>query len=511
MKPFLSFSPILVLCVVVSEARAQDATPRPGAAPAADQQPMPAAAAPQGVVPAPAPETLPPAPPAPTVPAASPPAVIVSPGPSDQAHPSHATPSTTGGPGDPASAAAGPGGFSLTTLDGKWELRLRALVQTDGRFWIDDAQRPQTDTFLIRRAQPILDGRLPHGISFAIIPDFGRGTLTLLDAYFGLDVNEGLRFRFGKFFPRFGLERLKPLSNLTFVELGLPSLLTPSGDVGAMVHGDLFGRFFGYAAGVFNGVPDNGSGDLDSDNEKEFAGRVYLRPFAPLPTKALGRLFIGVATTFGWKFGTPANPNFASPTSTPVYKTPGQVTDFSYIAAAPGVAPDSANTVVANGRHNRYGAYLFEALGPFSLMGEYYLSDQIVARAGAGNAWIHNKAFGAQATFFLFGANASYDFVHVETPLDPARGHFGALEVAGRVGHLDIDTAAFPNFASPGGSVRGATEIAAGLNWYVSDNGKFVVNWDNTQFQGGAKTPTELAAGHREAENVLFLRAQVVY
>jgi hypothetical protein len=49
------------------------------------------------------------------------------------------------------------------------------------------------------------------------------------------------------------------------------------------------------------------------------------------------------------------------------------------------------------------------------------------------------------------------------------------------------------------------------LNWYVSDNGKFVVNWDHTEFQGGAKTPPELAAGHREAENIILLRAQVVY
>ena len=50
-----------------------------------------------------------------------------------------------------------------------------------------------------------------------------------------------------------------------------------------------------------------------------------------------------------------------------------------------------------------------------------------------------------------------------------------------------------------------------GLNWYVSDNAKFVVDWDNTQFQGGAKTPAEVSVGNREAENIVFCRAQVVY
>ncbi len=417
-----------------------------------------------------------------------------------------ATPTTKGGPGDPASVAAGPGGFGFASHDKQWQLRIRGLVQADGRFWSDAVQRPQIDTFLIRRAQPYIEGSAPYGVSFLIGPDFGGGTTVLQDAYFGLELGTFLKFRFGKYRPPFGLERLQPTSNLTFVEFGLPTLLTPNRDVGAMVYGDIFKGFFGYATGVFNGVADNSSGDLDTDSEKEFVGRAYLRPFSPLDTQAFGRLFIGVATTFGRVYGSPATPAL---TNTPAYKTPGQSTDFSYIAAA--TAPDNTNTVVANGPHNRYGAYLYEALGPFSLLGEYYLSDQEVGRAGFPNTTVHNRAFQAQATFVLFGANASYDFVHVETPVEPAAGHFGALELAARVGHLDVDSDAFPNFASPTASVRGATEVTLGANWYWSDNAKFVVNWDHTEFQGGAKTAPELAIGHREAENIVLLRAQVLY
>jgi phosphate-selective porin OprO/OprP len=422
-----------------------------------------------------------------------------------------ATPTAKGGPGDPASVAAGPGGFGFASHDKQWQFRARGLVQADGRFWFDATQRPQINTFLIRRAQPYVEGKLPYGVSFLIGPDFGGGTTVLQDAYFGLDLGDELRFRFGKFRPPFGLERLQPTANLSFVEFGLPTLLTPNRDVGALVHGDLFGGFFGYAGGVFNGVPDNGSGDLATDSQKEFAGRVYVRPFIPLEKPALGRLFVGVATTFGRHYGNPTNTALTNPTSTPAYKTPGQITDFSYIAAASGVTPDYSNTVVANGPHNRYGAYLYDALGAFSLLGEYYLSDQEVGRAGFGNIWVHNRAYQAQATFVLFGADASYDFVHVKTPVEPAAGHFGALELAARIGHLEIDPDAFPTFASKTGSVRGATEVTLGANWYWSDNAKFVVNWDNTEFQGGAKTPAELAAGHREAENIFFLRAQVLY
>ncbi|MDP9034289.1 MAG: porin [Myxococcota bacterium] len=478
-------------------ARAQDA-PRPPSSSTAAEAPA---------VPSPLSSDAPPA--APVINSRPQPTVSIAPPP--EARPSRATPAAKGGPGDPASVAAGPGGFSIGSFNSEWQIRFRALVQADGRFWFEDTERPQTNTFLLRRVQTPVEGKLPYGISFLVNPDFGGGTTTLQDAYLGLDIEDGLRLRFGKFRPPFGLERLQPTSNLSFVEFGIPTLLTPNRDVGAMVYGDLFGRFFGYAAGIFNGVPDNGTGDLDTDSDKEFAGRAYLRPFAPLKSDAFGRLFIGVATTFGRVHGTPTNPSFSSPVATPAYKTPGQATDFAYIGAASGVAPDSSNTVVANGPHNRYGVYLYEALGAVSLMGEYYLADQEVGRAGKGNVWIHNKAYQAQATVVLFGAKAAYDFVHVQTPFEPSNGRFGAVELAARAGHLDIDSSAFPNYASPSGSVRGATEVTAGVNWYWSDNAKLVVDWDHTAFQGGARTPAEVQQGQREAENIVLLRAQLIY
>jgi phosphate-selective porin OprO/OprP len=398
--------------------------------------------------------------------------------------------------------AAGPGGFRIVAINNSSEIRFRALVQGDGRFWFDDTQRPQVNTFLIRRAQPWVEGRLPYGVTFLVNPDFGGGTTVLQDAYLGLDLHEAFKLRFGKFRPPFGLERLQPTSNLSFVEFGLPTLLTPNRDVGAMAYGDVLSRIAGYAAGIFNGVPDNASADLAGDSSKEFDGRVYLRPFEPIPDHAAGRLFVGVAGTFGYVHGTPTNPLL------PSYKTQGLATDFTYIAAATG--GNYANTTVANGAHNRYGAYLYYALGPLGLLGEFYESDQIVGNATKGNVWVHNTAYEGQATFVFFGADASYDYVHVRTPVDLSAGHFGALELALRAGHLNIGSNAFPTYATTG-QISGATEYAAGLNWYWSDNAKFVANLDHTEFQGGTSTAPELAIGHREAENIVLLRAQVVY
>src|SRR5947208_2767714 len=53
---------------------------------------------------------------------------------------------------------AGKEGFALKSADGNFQLRLRAHVQADARFFLDDEDNNGTDTFLIRRARPIVEG-----------------------------------------------------------------------------------------------------------------------------------------------------------------------------------------------------------------------------------------------------------------------------------------------------------------------------------------------------------------
>ena len=47
---------------------------------------------------------------------------------------------------------AGPDGFALVSPDKKAELKLRGLMQFDGRFGLDDDK--DNDTFLFRRVRP---------------------------------------------------------------------------------------------------------------------------------------------------------------------------------------------------------------------------------------------------------------------------------------------------------------------------------------------------------------------
>src|SRR5262245_32421891 len=52
---------------------------------------------------------------------------------------------------------AGPEGFSFSSVDTNFVLKLRGYVQTDARFYFGD-NIPANDTFLMRRVRPIIEG-----------------------------------------------------------------------------------------------------------------------------------------------------------------------------------------------------------------------------------------------------------------------------------------------------------------------------------------------------------------
>jgi hypothetical protein len=59
-------------------------------------------------------------------------------------------------------------GFSFRSADGSFRLRLRGYVQSDGRFFLEDDQRPAVDTFVMRRVRPIVEATLFNQFDFRI-------------------------------------------------------------------------------------------------------------------------------------------------------------------------------------------------------------------------------------------------------------------------------------------------------------------------------------------------------
>src|SRR6476660_3844886 len=216
-----------------------------------------------------------------------------------------------------SATASSKDGFSIKSADGKYAVRLKGLVQTDGRFFLSDSALPVTNTFFIRRARPILEATVGKYLEFRVQPDFGQGTTVLFDAYTDVKIAPAFAVRAGKFKPAVDLERYQAASDIVFAERALATNLAPNRDIGLQLSGDIGTGMFTWQAGIFNGVPDLGNGDVDVSDAKDFAGRVFLQPFK---TGTLGGLGVGVAGSTGIERGTTAVPQLAG------YRTGGQQT-----------------------------------------------------------------------------------------------------------------------------------------------------------------------------------------
>jgi phosphate-selective porin OprO/OprP len=394
-----------------------------------------------------------------------------------------------------ASVTAGRDGFSIRSADSAFQLRLRGYVQLDGRFYSDDHLKRGVDTFIVRRARPILEGTVFKIFDFRMMPDFGGGTTVLQDAYVNARFLPGFQVRAGKFKPPVGLERLQSATDLLFVERALPTNLVPNRDLGVQLQGDLAGNRVSYALGVFNGVVDAGNGDLDTNNGKDTAGRIFFTPFAATagPGKGLG---FGVSASTGNQNGTATS---SATTGLASYKTGGQLTFFSYRSDG-----TLAGTTLAAGRRARLSPQAYWYAGPFGVLAEYVRSSQEVSR-GATSAKIENDAWQAAASFVLFGGEPSYRGVDPQQPFDLSQHHWGALELAARYNVLDVDGKAFPLFANPASAASRATAWAVGLNWYLTRGVRFLLDYEQTRFKGGA------AIGDRPDEKVVLDRIQISF
>lgn len=391
---------------------------------------------------------------------------------------------------DKSSLSATRDGFTLKSADGDFQLKLRGYVQADGRFFVNDPAKALTNTFVLRRVRPILEGTLWKYFDFRIMPDFGSGQTVLFDAYTEVRLDPTVAIRAGKFKPPVGLERLQSAVDIPFAERGLPTNLVPNRDVGLQVSGDITGGVVSYAAGVFNGVPDLGNGDTDLSEAKDVAARVFVAPFRNNKRSALNGLGFGIAGTTGRERGT------LIATGLPSYRSPGQQTAFRYRSDG-----TLAGTVIANGTRSRIAPQASFYTGALGLQGEYVISRSAVT-LNTTSAELEHHAWHVQGSYFLTGEKASFKSVLPKHAFDPKKGGAGAVEVVARYGELTPDADAFPTFASATSSVRKAKAWGVGANWHLARGIKLMVDYEQTKFQGGA------AAGDRATERFLVARVQ---
>ncbi|MEI6083504.1 MAG: porin [Verrucomicrobiota bacterium] len=389
---------------------------------------------------------------------------------------------------------AGKDGFSLKSADGNFVLKLKGVVQADSRWYLDDQAKNGTDTFLIRRARPILEGTLFKDFDFRLMPDFGNNQVVLFDAYVEWKHWPELKLKVGKFKSPYGLEQTQEDLYTTFTERSLVTDLVPNRDVGVQLGGELLSSVVSYAVGVFNGVPDGANGDNDNGDSKDFEGRLFIQPFLKTDGAPLQGFGAGIAGTIGNQDGSLSNPNL------PTFKTTGQNTFFRYL-----VGTAATNSVIANGQRTRYSPQGYYYWGPLGIIGEYAVTEQQVQK-GPASDHLRNRAWEVTGSWVLTGERASFKGVTPRRPFDLATGSWGAFQLVVRYSELRVDPDTFPLYANPGTAAQEARDWGIGINWYLNPNIKVALDYDHTVFDGGA------AGGkNRQSEEVLFTRVQLAF
>jgi phosphate-selective porin OprO/OprP len=405
-----------------------------------------------------------------------------------------------------ATVSAGPKGFSLRSADGKYQLRLRGTLHLDGRYLEGEDPGGVVDSFQATRVRPTIEGTFAGIYDFKLMPDFGQGRTVIQDAHVNVRFADAAQLMVGKFKAPVGLERLQSANDMKWVQRGFPTSLAPNRDIGIQLGGELGSGRFAYQAAFLNGSNDGSSSDAFSDvdvnEDKEYALRLFAQPFGESGSFALRGLGIGIAGTYTDQTGTALQPLL------PTIRTPGQSTAFRYrpFSATAG-APAGA---IADGERTRIAPQLYYYVGSFGLLSEYTEVSQDVSRVVATDirtGTVDTDAWQVAVSYFLTGEEAAFRGFQPKSRFAPGENTWGAFEVVARVQSFSVSDAAFEggadSFADPLTAARRADSWGVGLNWYLNENVKWLLDYERTSFEGGAAT------GDREDEDAVQLRLAI--
>ena len=380
-------------------------------------------------------------------------------------------------------AEASEKGFRLASGNEAFELRLRADLYADARFFPGTNSLPGAERIFLRRARPRLQGRVFERFTFNLRSDFGIGGPEIDDAFLEARFAPELRLRMGRFKVPIGLENLQSTSGLTHVERGFPTALVPGRDVGVMLTGEIVEATVRYAVGVFNGAPGSTEPGADVDDAKEGAGRLFVTPFADGPLRGLG---VGLAGSIGSVTGTSATPSLTRP------QTSGRQPFFRY-----------ASSTRADGQRWRVAPQARLFAGPVELLGEYTVASEDIRNGSAERSLTH-RAWQVSAAVVLTGEDTREGSVVPQDPFGRSPGP-GAVELGVRGHGVTLDDDTLPTFAEAAGAAEVARAWGVTLSWYPNTIVRMMLGVEWTTFDGADGTPDP------EAENLLLARMQFAF
>jgi phosphate-selective porin OprO/OprP len=393
-------------------------------------------------------------------------------------------------------------GFFIRSADKAYLLRITGQIQTDYRGYLDAHDQTDIDQFILRRARFGIEATVFEHYEFRFLPDFGLGKAVIQDSYLNVHYWDALQFEVGKFKQPFSYEELIQDRFVPTLERSMIDQIVPSRDVGAMIHGQkLFGDRFDFAVAVSNGEIN---GDGDTNNQKDFAGRVAVRPlnWDELWTSVRG-LQVGVAGTIGIE---------QEPVSPSTMRTPATVPWFQF-----------NSTVRADGLRTRWSPELVYFWNSFGFAAQYMRQEQKLqpSAIGASSAYVINvptDGYYVMATFLLTGEErTTYSQAIVpNAPFNPCHPCqcAGAWELVARFSHLELGDEVFApgtrRLADPTRNSRATSELTLGVNWYLNAWVRTQINWEHDWFESPVRLGTGPQGLFRHHDN-LAARFQVIF
>lgn len=351
-------------------------------------------------------------------------------------------------------------GIRLETADKAFKIKFGGKAMNDWAFFLsqDAALKAEVggleDGTEFSRARLFLSGTIYERVIFEAQYDFvdvGDDGEGVKDLYVGLKKIPFLgEIKIGHFKEPFNLEYLTNSKYITFMERALPEIFTPGRNVGIMAGRSFLDKRMTLRVGLFRETDGIASAQ---GNKGGYAGTVRL---TGLPWKSdCGLLHLGIA----YRYSNPAD-DFTSFDARPECR-------FAVDFADTGALPVDALSL--------FGAELALVVGPFSVQGEF-----IQAFPETPTGYTYSGIYGcyAYASWFVTGESRRYKasegkFARVrprENFLGKNKG-LGALEVAARYSHLDIEDRTAQVL---GGRV---SDFTAGINWYLNPNVRVMANY----------------------------------
>ena len=402
-------------------------------------------------------------------------------------------------------------GIGIQSADGKNSIQLMGRVHMDYRDYTSsyNASSPAktdslTDAFDVRRARLGVRGQIEKDWKYEIQGTYGLSdngmseSSTIVDlAFIDYAANPAAMFRAGKFKMPFSLEQLTSSNNIDFMERSFANQnegeYVPAKETGVMVHGSpVPGTSYGLA---YSRGRANKSAVYDG---ADFIGRGTANI-----AKLMGRDDIVTHLGFGYSTG-----RVKSATSYASARDESRAFNTYTLADInTGGFFNGTEVVAAGSTRTRQAIEYAIAYGPFKAQGEFFQIGYSNTTGGSNPGSNAVKMNYNELLWNITGESHNYSnsagtfgWIKPNNKFTSSGG-LGAWQVGVRLSDFDGS-----DFTQAAGKTTKATSMTYGLNWYVNDNVRFMLNYVETKYIDPVTVATNVSLDKIRA---IMLRSQI--